>query len=103
MSDRYAGKPFLKLLDCYVLDSIGHLDAESDAALTAMEPQLHDIFGAKGKWRAIVTERMQFPDGMPGAILDVWQKGKDKFAAVNGQEPDPGEFTRIFVDTNFPH
>ncbi len=46
---------------------------------------------------------MQFPDGMQGAILDVWEKGKGKFAAANGRDPDPGEFTRIFVDTNFPH
>lgn len=103
MSDRYAGKPFLKLLDCYVLDSIGHLDAESDAALTAMEPKLRETFGATGAWRAIVADRMQFPDGMQGAILDVWEKGKGKFAAANGRDPDPGEFTQIFVDTNFPH
>jgi hypothetical protein len=103
MADRYEGKPFLKLLDCYVLDSIGHLDAASDAALTAMEPKLRQTFGATGDWRTIVIDRMQFPKGMAGAILDLWQKGRTKFVAANGRDPDPGEFTRIFVDTNFPH
>lgn len=103
MTDRYAGKPFLELLDSYVLDAIGHLDAGSDAALTARESQFHALFGAKGPWRQIVVDRMQFPDGMAGAVREVWEGGKARFLAANGQAPDPAEFTRIFVDTKFPH
>ena len=103
MNERYSGKPFLKLLDSYVLAAIGHLDAESDSALTAMEPKLHDTFGATGSWRSIVESRMQFPAGMTAAIREVWDEGKTKFAAIEGGEPDPLEFTTIFVDTNFPH
>lgn len=103
MTDLYIAKPFLRLLDSYVLDAIGALDAESDAALTAQEPAFHRTFGATGDWRTIVVQRMQFPDGMAGAIREVWQKGSVKFRAANGREPDPVEFTRHFVDTNFPH
>ena len=103
MSDLYKAKPFLRLLDSYVLDAIGALDAESDATLTAMEPEFHKLFGATGDWRTIVVRRMQFPDGMAGAIREVWQKGSVKFQAANGRAPDPVEFTRHFVDTNFPH
>lgn len=103
MTDRYDGKPFLRLLDCYILDAIGHLPPEQDAQLTEMEPKFREAFGGAGDWRQIVEGRMQFPDGMQGAVLEVWQKGTKKFIAVNGQEPDPAEFTRIFVDTNFPH
>ena len=61
MSDIYEGKPFLKLLDAYVLDAIGALDADSDAALTAQEPTFHALFGGTGDWRTIVVQRMQFP------------------------------------------
>ncbi|ODP38546.1 hypothetical protein [Sphingomonas turrisvirgatae] len=103
MSDIYAGKPFLKLLDSYVLDAIGALDAESDAALRAREPEFHKMFGATGAWRTIVEQRMQFPAGMAGAIREVWEKGGAKFRAAQGRDPDPVEFTRHFVDTNFPH
>jgi len=103
MTDRYTDKPFLKLLDAYVLDSIGHLDAQSDAALTALEPQLHEAFEAEGPWREVVATRMGFQDGMQGAIMEVWEKGRDRFVEAQGHEPDPGEFTRIFIDTNFPH
>ena len=103
MSDIYEGKPFLHLLDAYVLDAIGELDADSDATLTAMEPKFREIFGATGDWRMIVVQRMQFPDGMASAINEVWTKGRTKFIAAQGYEPDPVEFMRSFVDTNFPH
>lgn len=103
MIDRYVGKPFLQLLDSYVLDAIGALDVEADAGLAAMEAEFRKTFDATGDWRAIVVQRMNFPDGMAGAIREVWQKGSVKFMAAHGREPDPFEFTRHFVDTNFPH
>lgn len=46
---------------------------------------------------------MQFPEGMAGAIRQVWDSGHARFVAANGRAPDPEEFTRFFVDTNFPH
>lgn len=103
MTDRYAGKPFLRLVDSYVLDAIGHLSAGTDATLTKLEPKFHKAFNAKGDWRAIVAATMRFPDGMAGAIREVWDKGKVRYVAENGHDPDPAEFARIFVDTNFPH
>ena len=103
MNTRYAGKPMLRLLDSYVLDAIGHLPAEVDAKMTEMEPKFREAFGATGSWREMVESAMQFPQGMPDAIREVWAKGRVKFLAAQGQEPDPAEFTMTFVDTNFPH
>ncbi|MBO9622498.1 MAG: hypothetical protein J7500_07280 [Sphingomonas sp.] len=103
MTDRYAGKPFLRLVDSYVLDAIGHLDSSAAATLTSMEPQLRATLGAEGSWREMVESRMQFPEGMQGAIREVWEKGRVRFVAAQGHEPDPHEFTRTFVDTKFPH
>lgn len=103
MSDRYAGKPFLELLDAWILDAIGHLDAATDASLTAREGEFRSLFGGTGDWRAQVVQRMQFPEGMAGAVRELWEKGAAKFAAAQGYQPDPLEFTRTFVDTNFPH
>lgn len=100
---RYDGKPFLRLLDSYVLAATGHLDSIADQSLTSMEPQFHLEFGQTGSWRSIVEQRMKFPPGMTGAIREVWDKGRLKFLKANGKEPDPREFTRHFVDTNFPH
>jgi hypothetical protein len=103
MSDRYEGKHFLRLVDCYVLDAIGHLDPDQDAQLIEMTPKFREIFGEQGDWREIVVARMQFPEGMAGAIRQVWDSGHARFVAANGRAPDPEEFTRFFVDTNFPH
>ena len=103
MSDRYANKPFLRLLDSYVLDAIGKLDPEEDTILTVMEPKFHKTFVTTGSWREIVVARMNFPAGMAGAIREVWEKGRVKYLAAQGSEPDPAEFARHFVDTKFPH
>ena len=98
MNDRYEGKPFLMLLDSYVLDAIGALDARRDAQAAALEPQ----FAGAGGWRAIVAREMRFPDGMAGAIREMWDKGRVRFVEANGREPDPHEFARVFVDSKFP-
>lgn len=97
MNDRYVGKPFLMLLDSYVIDAVGAIDPVREAEARALEPQ----FGGGG-WRAIVAREMRFPEGMAGAIREVWDKGRARFAEANGHDPDPAEFARIFVDTNFP-
>ncbi|HEX7856555.1 MAG TPA: hypothetical protein VF503_23000 [Sphingobium sp.] len=102
MTDRYDGKPFLRLLDSYILDAIGHLDAESERILSGMEPEFRETVGTAGDWRTIVAEQMQFPVGMQGAVREVWDKGRVKFVEAQAREPDPAEFARIFVDSNFP-
>lgn len=103
MSERYDGKPFLRLIDCYVLDAIGHLDDEQARRLEEMTPKFRDVFGVPGTWREIVERRMDFPADMATAIRRVWDEGHDRFVEEAGREPDPAEFTQVFVDTNFPH
>ena len=101
--NRYTGKPFLRLLDCYVMDAIGVLDPTDDAELKQVEPKLRKTFGAQGSWRQIVESRMNFPAGMKGAIKELWEKGRPKFIAQHGYEPNPWDFTIHFIDKNFPH
>ncbi|AKM09192.1 hypothetical protein [Croceicoccus naphthovorans] len=103
MSDRYAGKPFLRLVDSYVLDAIGALDTANRDWLTAMEPNLRHTYGRDGAWQDIVAAEMRFPDGMAGSIREVWDKGRVRFLQTSGEAPDPVAFTHQFVDTNFPH
>ena len=103
MTDRYEGKPFLRLLDSYVLDTIGHLDDANQAWLVEAEPFFRATFEAEGGWRDIVRSRMQFPEGMDAAIQEFWNRGRLKFIEQNGTEPEPVQFTHMFVDKNFPH
>jgi len=99
---RYDGKPFLKLLDCYVLSCIGHLDDKEEDALNLMAPRLSSLFGIRGSWFDIVSTRMEFPKEFPKIIQEIWKRGKEN-ARRQGMSVDPGEFARQFVDTNFPN
>ncbi|MBN2972419.1 hypothetical protein JW805_10365 [Roseomonas aeriglobus] len=102
MNPRHEGKPLLRLLDGYVMDAIGHLDPVEASALQAMEPQLRREWGGTGDWRALCAAQMRFPDGMAGAIREVWEKGRARFLASEGYEPSAEQFTRSFVDSKFP-
>jgi hypothetical protein len=101
VTDRYTEKPFLRFVDAYVLNAIGHLDAATEAYCKAMVPQLEQSFGLKGSWTQIVAQQMKFAPDLPAQILKIWNDGKAKFAAGNGEAPDPVQFAYIFVDRNF--
>lgn len=103
MSPRHEGKPLLRLVDAFVFDAIGHLDPAEATALSALEPQLRRDWNATGDWRAITVQQMQWPEGMAGAIREVWEKGRVRFVQSEGYEPNPEQFVRSFVDSKFPH
>ncbi len=98
--DRYAGKPFLRLLESYVLNAIGRLTPQEKEALEAMEDKLSAVYGQTGSWVEIVAAQMAFPVELPGRICKIWETGSAR-AREQGFTPDPVEFTRHFVDMNF--
>jgi hypothetical protein len=99
---RYEHRPFLRFLDCYVLDAIGQLDDSQQEALERMQPKLSQMFGAKGTWKEIVSKQMDFPDSLPDQIRQIWnrylQHAKERDLSVS-----PSEFVVQFVEENFPH
>ena len=101
MSDRYTDKPFLRFVDAYVLQAIGYLDAATETYCKAMVPQLEQSFGVKGSWQQIVEQQMKFGPELPAQIRKIWTDGKARFAAGNGEAPDPVQFAYIFVDRSF--
>jgi hypothetical protein len=97
---RYDGKPFVRFLDCYVLKAIGHLEPCVEVTLVSMEPKLREVFKSRGTWLEMVESQMQFPSTLPNEINRIWTEGSLR-ANAEGFTPDPHEFTREFVDTNF--
>lgn len=99
--DRYDGKPFLRLIECYVLESIGMLNDRQRQVLQLMEPKLSTTFGVEGTWWDMVVEQMHFPASLPGDIRGMWDKYQ---IAAHEQHvtPDPEEFAIMFIDHNFP-
>lgn len=97
---RYEGKPFLKLLELYVLKSIGRIEPEQLNALAQLEPKLRETYATQGTWFEIVAEEMDFPDELPSRINAKWDS-YSKHMQQKGLTADPMEFTYQFVDTNF--
>ena len=101
MTDRYAGRPFLRLLECYVLDALGELDDAQRETLRRMEPKLTAVYGTPGSWRDVVAAQMEFPASLPDQIREIWTRNVEA-ARSRGQTAIPEDFARAFVDQNFP-
>ncbi len=101
MTSRYVGKPFLRLLECYVLNAIGKLEADQVEALRRMEPKLGETYGMKGTWQQIVSAQMALPESLSGKIRTLWE-GQLDIATTRGFAITPNEFAMAFVDQNFP-
>ena len=99
-TDRYKANPFLRLLDCFVLDAIDMLDDNQREILNRLEPGLSKTFDMQGTWRQIVAAQMNFADTVPGRIREFWE-GYKAAAQQQGLPANPDEFVVSFVDQNF--
>jgi hypothetical protein len=102
MLSRYDGKPFLRLLECYVLFLIGELGTREQSALKDLTPKLQETYNKEGEWHEIVASTMEFPDPdhMRSQILDLWNQNKLVEEKV-GVYLSPENFAQMFVDENF--
>lgn len=99
--ERYEGKPFLRLLEFYVMRAIGALTSEQEQLLSAMTPKLQETYKHSGRWYEIIADQMEFPATFPQTICDVWEKVRISSSEA-GKELTATEFTMNFVDVNFP-
>ena len=98
--NRYDGKPLLRLLECYVLDSIGELDSEMRSTLVKMEPKLSETFESKRGWDSILECALKLPANTRSQIKEFWV-GYSEAAIKQGLPVDPDVFSIQFVDQNF--
>lgn len=101
MTDRYTDQPFLRYVDAWVMDAIGHLDEPTRAYCVAMESTLRQSLGLTGSWTDMVAQQMKFAPDLPSQIQRIWAEGKSRFEEANGTPADPLQFAMIFVDRNF--
>jgi hypothetical protein len=100
VNDRYDGKPFLRLLECYVLWSIDRLPMEYSEQLEEMTPRLAATYGADGTWQEIVAAQMEFPPGLPDALRGMWERTLANADEQQG-EIDSQFWAQQVVDSNF--
>jgi hypothetical protein len=87
--DRYARRPLLRLLDCYVLALTGHLDPQMESKVAAY---VRRQFGGND-WRATLRQTVQLPVDMDDRIRSLWQRQPSGV--------DPLEFALAVSDENF--
>lgn len=98
-NSRYEGKPLLRLLECYVLNSLDLLPDRDRENLVAMQPRLEQLYGKRGSWDQIIAATMNFPAKMPSLIRGMWDRNKE-IAKANEVNLDPQQFAEMFVDSN---
>lgn len=98
--DRYEGKPFLRPLECYVLEAVGHLHEEQRATLQEMEPEMARVYGRPGAWFEIINAEMQFTPKDVAQIREIWAANLEK-AKEMGATIDPNMFAMEYVDRYF--
>jgi len=97
--DRYAGKPFLKLVDSFVLKCIGQLDSSQESLLVRMTPKLQEVYSSGGTWEDIVVAQLHFPPNISEVIEAMWNKNQD-IAKQNGATLTPMQFVEMFIANN---
>jgi hypothetical protein len=101
-TDRYAGKPLLRLVDAFVLKSIGELDSATEAGLREMEPKLRQIYGCDGSWDDIVISVLHFGPDIRTSIHDLWLENQ-AIARRHQVTLTPMQFVEMFVEKNVTH
>jgi hypothetical protein len=97
---RYDGRPFLRLLECYVLWSVDQLSQDQAEKLEEMTPSLAATYGSGGTWQDIVAAQMELGPEVPGALRGMWER---TLATAGGQPDavDAERWAQEVVDANF--
>jgi hypothetical protein len=98
MPSDLAHDSFRRLLELYVLRSIGELPP--DAPVLAKISELLRRAGHGDDWIQFVERTMEFDRSMPQIILDNWRKNSRR-AVEGGVTLSPADFATNFVAANF--
>lgn len=98
-TDRYAGKPFLLIVDSFVLKAIGELDTVQEAGLVKMTPKLQEVYSSDGDWEDIVMLELELPSNIRTLIQELWIKNQE-IAKQNNVTLTPEQFVHMFVENS---
>lgn len=99
MSDRYAGRPLLRLIECYVLDAIDELDAADAERLRWTAPKITEALGSVyTTWQGAVKDALDLPDTFPDSLRSDWKANRSAAQAA-GSEITAEEFAAAVADT----
>ncbi len=100
-ADRYEGKPMLRLVDAYVLDALGALDAATARANAANAAKIASALNVTATtWQRAVEAALQMPPDSTDALRAMWEQHVHEALAA-GDTPDVLSWTHSLVDARF--
>jgi hypothetical protein len=97
---RYKGKPFLRLLELYVLWAIGELPSKEALFLEEITPKLRSTYHREGDWQSIIAAEMEFAEHLPAKLRGMWGSNCE-LARRNKVTLTAQQFAELIVDENF--
>ena len=94
--ERYKDKPFLLMLEAYVLDAIGELPPSMEQLTKMVSGK---FFGA-GDWRKRLREEVGLDKSLNEQLKQLWQENQ-AIAKEKGVELVAQEFAQALVEANF--
>ena len=95
--ERYAGRPLLIVLENYVLDCIGELPPETQAAVRSV---VQRVWGGGDDWRATVRQELKLDSAIDDALRDMWSRNQ-QLSKRHDQVLHGVQFAKMVVDQNF--
>jgi hypothetical protein len=87
---RYAGRPLLRLLDCYVLALTGNLAPDVEAKVAQA---VQTAFGGGADWKASLRNALDLPPTIDEQVRGLWR--------AQPEGSDPLRFALAVSDANF--
>jgi len=94
--ERYKDKPFLLMLEAYVLDAIGELPGPMEQFTKTVSGK---VFGG-GDWRKRLREEVGLDKSLNEQLKQLWKENL-KIAQEKGAVLVPQEFAQALVEANF--
>src|SRR5687767_7461364 len=94
--ERYKDKPFLLMLESYVLDAIGELPQHMEQLAKSVSSKL---FGG-GDWRRRLREEVGFDKSLNEQLKQLWKENQ-QIAKEKGAELLAQDFAQVLVEANF--
>lgn len=97
--ERYQGRPFVRLLDLYVLALLDQLSSEASEVVDQLVRSAFTSEPAE-PWTLVLEKELHLPTGLADQIKAMW-RGYQAFEQTQGRLANPIDFTRHVVDENF--
>jgi hypothetical protein len=98
MTDRYAGRPLLRLVECYVLDAIGELPDADRTRLESMAPEIaQSLHSPAETWQGAIAGALELDDEYGDSLRQDWADNS-RSARDAGSTLTPQSFAETVAD-----